>query len=334
MRKEGTRKILQAILKIVIFAILMLLLYHQLRNGLQRMPEGELYFWQKNFSFVQIIFFILTLVLMPLNWLLELLKWRSLMSAKSRTNFFDTMKAVLAGLTFALFTPNRVGEYGGRVLFVKPEQRLRTVYETVKGSIAQWLAILSGGLIGISSILFSANNEKAVELSYYLLAFALPMFLLMLLLYFRLSRLAPFILRVPLLKRIFSSQLANENFVIRDSILAKSLFWALLRYLVYTLQYLFIVLALGIENELLVSLSAISLIYLLQTGLPLPPVLGLAARGSIAVWIFGIFGNGDFQEQSSILAATFSLWGINLLLPALLGSYFIASKVGFKKKAN
>jgi hypothetical protein len=46
MRKEGTRKILQAILKIVIFAILMLLLYHQLRNGLQRMPEGELYFWQ------------------------------------------------------------------------------------------------------------------------------------------------------------------------------------------------------------------------------------------------------------------------------------------------
>lgn len=334
MQEASARKILQILLKIVIFAALMLLLYFQLQNGLQRVGEGELYFWQKGFSFLQAAYLFLAITLMPLNWGLELMKWQSLMHKAEQLDTKTAFKAMLAGITFALFTPNRIGEYGGRVLFVKPEQRLRTVFETLKGSIAQWLAILTGGVIGIFSIIFTSDNEKALELSYYLLAFALPMFLLMLVLYFRMRPLAALISGIAYLKRFVERLLEKERYRITDSILIKTYLWALLRYLVYTLQYLLILYAFGIENEPFILISAISLVYLIQTGLPLPPALGLVARGSIAVWIFGIFGNGNFQEQSIVLVATFSLWCINLLVPALFGSYFIANAVGFRKKSD
>lgn len=327
-------KFLTLLFKIAIFTALILLLYFQLQNGLQRVGARELYFWQKGISFLQLVYLILAIVLMPLNWGLELVKWRSLMSKDAHLDTKTSLKAVLAGLTFALFTPNRIGEYGGRVLFVKPEQRLRTVFETLKGSIAQWLAILTGGLIGIFSIIFMSANEKALELSYYLLAFALPMLVLMLMLYFRSRQLASCLKGIKFLKKIIERLLEKERYLITDSILIKTYLWALLRYLVYTLQYLLILYAFGIENEPFLFISAISLVYLIQTGLPLPPALGLVARGSIAVWIFGIFGNGNFQEQSIVLAATFSLWCINLLVPALFGSYFIANAVGFRKKAD
>jgi uncharacterized integral membrane protein len=327
-------KFLTLLFKIAIFAALILLLYFQLQNGLQRVGERELYFWQKGISFLQLVYLILAIVLMPLNWGLELVKWRSLMYKAEQLDTKIAFIAMLAGITFALFTPNRIGEYGGRVLFVKPEQRLRTVFETLKGSIAQWLAILTGGVIGICSIVFKSDNEKALELSYYLLAFALPMFLLMMVLYFRLRPLAALISGISYLKRFVERQLEKERYRIADSILIKTYLWALLRYLVYTLQYLLILYAFGIENEPFLLISAISLVYLIQTGLPLPPALGLVARGSIAVWIFGIFGDGNFQEQSIVLAATFSLWCINLLVPAFFGSYFIANAVGFRRKAD
>ena len=327
-------KFLTLLFKIAIFAALILLLYFQLQNGLQLVGERELYFWQKGISFLQLVYLILAIVLMPLNWGLELVKWLSLMYKAEQLDTKIAFIAMLAGITFALFTPNRIGEYGGRVLFVKPEQRLRTVFETLKGSIAQWLAILTGGVIGICSIVFKSDNEKALELSYYLLAFALPMFLLMMVLYFRLRPLAALISGISYLKRFVERQLEKERYRIADSILIKTYLWALLRYLVYTLQYLLILYAFGIENEPFLLISAISLVYMIQTGLPLPPALGLVARGSIAVWIFGIFGDGNFQEQSIVLAATFSLWCINLFLPALFGSYFIANVVGFRKKAD
>ena len=55
------------------------------------------------------------LVMMLANWMLESYKWRLLMTAIEDIGFFKSMKAIFSGITIALFTPNRVGEYGGRV---------------------------------------------------------------------------------------------------------------------------------------------------------------------------------------------------------------------------
>lgn len=63
---------------------------------------------------------------------------------------WPAFKAVAAGVAFSQLTPNRVGEYGGRLLLLAPQHRWNAVTATLLGSIAQWIALLSGGLAGLS----------------------------------------------------------------------------------------------------------------------------------------------------------------------------------------
>src|SRR5262249_6990083 len=56
-------------------------------------------------------------VMMLLNWGLEACKWRLLLWPLEKISFGRSFKAILAGVALALNTPNRIGEYGGRVLY-------------------------------------------------------------------------------------------------------------------------------------------------------------------------------------------------------------------------
>ncbi|MBK7946332.1 MAG: flippase-like domain-containing protein [Flavobacteriales bacterium] len=56
-------------------------------------------------------------VLMLLNWGLESRKWRILVSDVERISRWRAFMATLAGTPIGLITPNRVGEFVGRVLF-------------------------------------------------------------------------------------------------------------------------------------------------------------------------------------------------------------------------
>ncbi|HEX3769166.1 MAG TPA: hypothetical protein VHT72_12360, partial [Puia sp.] len=56
--------------------------------------------------------------LMVINWSLETAKWKIALMPIQTVSFFRALKAILAGTCIASFTPNRVGEYLGRMLFV------------------------------------------------------------------------------------------------------------------------------------------------------------------------------------------------------------------------
>jgi hypothetical protein len=85
----------------------------------------------------------------------------------------------------------------------------------------------------------------------------------------------------------------------------------------------------GFEAPVGSAILAILIIYLLQTGIPLPPSTGLLARGNIALFIFGFLGAME-TNATAVLAATFSLWIINVVLPAVLGAFFI-TKLGWNR---
>ena len=53
--------------------------------------------------------------MMFLNWLVEALKWRYMISKIENISIMTAYRAVLTGITVSTFTPNRIGEYGGRV---------------------------------------------------------------------------------------------------------------------------------------------------------------------------------------------------------------------------
>jgi hypothetical protein len=135
------------------------------------------------------------------------------------------------------------------------------------------------------------------------------------------------------LKRFFKDIVVLKNYDTKT--LSKALGFAFLRYLIYTFQYLLLLYFFGINVTLIEGLSGIATIFILQTSIPLPPLLGLVVRSEIAILVWGIFSNNEL----SILAATFVLWVLNLIVPALLGAIFIVNinvlkSLGYDKKKN
>jgi hypothetical protein len=80
---------------------------------------------------------ILVIVLMPMNWLMETLKWRSLVQEVTAINFLKAIRSVLFGISLSLLTPNRVGELGGRLLYIPKEVHLKVLYTNTLCSLSQ-----------------------------------------------------------------------------------------------------------------------------------------------------------------------------------------------------
>ena len=261
----------------------------------------------------------LTLFLMPINWATETLKWLPLIKIAEPLSFRQGFKAVLAGVTFSLFMPNRVGEFGGRVLFLRRRNALKGMFTTFVGSWAQQTVLITFGFFGFAYFLIDLW-----KVDFYVLQgvffMGLTTIALLFFLFLNLEVVVPifkkarFLYRFP---RLIKSVNVIRQYKRRD--LAKTLMWAFVRYAIYSVQYYMMLRFFGIDVPILRGMACIATIYLLQTSIPLPPVVSLLARGEVALKVWGIFD----ANEISILAATFTLWVINLILPAFIGLILI-----------
>lgn len=260
-------------------------------------------------------------LLLPFNWLAEVQKWRPLIRKHEPMSQWRAIKAVLAGTSFALFTPNRVGEYGARILFVRSENQWKALIANAVGNLSQYLVILScgaGGSIWLAGRLLGWGPALQIA------ALASALLLLVLLFYinFNIGLVIPWIRRVPLLRH-WESFLREIHFLekIERQELTWVLVWSVFRYAVYSTQYFLLLQFFEINTGISAGYAGVATIYLLQTVVPLPAVAGLLVRGSLAVFVWSHFG----ANEISSLATTFVLWIINLILPALLGTFSLYS---------
>jgi hypothetical protein len=72
-----------------------------------------------------------------LNWGLEAAKWKRLLRNTESVSLAKAYRGVLTGVAFTLFTPNRIGEYLGRIWHLAAESRGAAVSLSVAGGIAQ-----------------------------------------------------------------------------------------------------------------------------------------------------------------------------------------------------
>ncbi len=262
---------------------------------------------------------IIAIILLPINWLLETIKFRSLLPVHQKLGFFTVLKSVMAGVTFSIFTPNRIGEYAGRIFFVKNSYRTRTVIATIVGSFAQQIILLGVGVIGFSIFLTSVIKiEKLYVIGIFIVAIAF--IFLMLISYYNID------LALKVIKKIvgehrfktYLKQLKVLKFYTKER-LTFGLMYAAMRYFVYSSQYFLVLKFFGAEISVLQGIISISTIYFLQTGIPLPPIVGMFARAEVALKVMGSY----MISSLSILSATFTLWTINLFFPAILGMVFL-----------
>lgn len=275
--------------------------------------------FQQHFVWSNMHWLLLDILLIPINWGLEAAKWRGLIKGFSNYSFWQTYKAILAGVTVGLFTPNRVGEYGGRVLMVAPEHNWKAVVATMVGSLSQLLVLIALGMLGTTY--FSATFLSLPPyLLFVLLGIGLLLISLMLFCFYNIDLLVPIAKRLPFInfiKKYIKDLKVLTAYTSQE--LTVTIFYSLLRCVVYFTQYYFMLRFFGIEIPLLEGYAGIGTVYLIQTGIPLPPLLDLLARGEIALFVWGYFT----QDEVAILATSFTLFILNLIVPALIGALFI-----------
>lgn len=328
-----SHKKLNLAFKLLIATLLFYVIYRQIfarENAAELFANFKVQLREGN-----ILYLIVCIILMPINWLLESKKWQTLSKNFEPQNLSDSIKTVLGGVVCSLFSPARIGEYGGRVLFVKSENNWKAVTATMVGSVSQLAVVLSIGSLGLIGWL----DYYAVSNRFSLIALIVLWFCFTLLglgVYYHIDLFINILRRVKLFNR-FKSFYEGLSVLkeYQQSDLTKTLGYSFIRYMVYSTQYLLLLLFFGINIGLFASFSGISAIFFIQTGVPLPPIWDLFARGEVAIQIWGIYG----ANELSILAATFTLWAINLILPSLLGLIFIVKiniikSIGYGKENN
>ena len=259
------------------------------------------------------------LILMPINWALEAIKWRLLMMSSTQISWTRTFQSIMSGIAMASVTPARIGEYAGKVLFVESKDRWLSVSASFVSSLAQLYCIWILGWLG-TLYLINVKGNLPTWFSWTFVGLGLMVLFLIGFLFFNAKIIEDFarkMIQHSKLREILGRFRPVLHF--ETGIMLKLIAWAMLRVLVYSLQFAMLLKFFGVDLSWISMFSVIWAVYLFQSGLPLPPIMGLVARGEIAIFLFNLFG----ANALSVAAATFGIWMINLILPALIGLIII-----------
>lgn len=274
-----------------------------------------------SFSSPMIWNLVAVLLLMVVNWGIEAIKWKTSILSIQQISFFKAFKAVLSGVSFSVSTPNRIGEYLGRILYMDEGNRLKTISITIVGSISQLIITLLMGFVGLIVL---QNNIEASHIvtsiwMKVLLWGVLAALLVISLFYFRLSWLIRLVDRLPGNKKFTYLVSALENF--DTALLMRLLLLSALRFTVFILQYYLLFQLFDVAISWPQTLFSVSVTFLIMAVIPTIALAELGLRGEVSLKLIGLFSSNNL----GILMTSMSIWLINLILPAIVGSLLILS---------
>lgn len=261
------------------------------------------------------------LELMFINWALETVKWQRLMGKLEKLTFWHAYKAILAGVTVSFFTPNRVGEFMGRIIFLYKANKAKAILGTIVGSFAQLTCTIFFGAVSFAWILnhftniFGELGTEKQAITAAIVTLFIAVFIIVL--YFNIGLLHKLMQRVKL-KKIAKYTAILTRYKRND--LLSVLFISALRYMVFTTQYVMVLYFFDISFGVVDMFLAVSVIFLLQSSIPSLAFTELGNRGVIALFILELVAN---TNHLSILSAAYTLWAINIVMPSLIGLVFI-----------
>ena len=266
---------------------------------------------QKVYSILGSVF-----LLMFANWFLESLKWRFLISPVQRLSIWKAIESVFCGLTLAVFTPNRIGEYGGRVFFLAPRKRILGLVAMGVGAVGQMVVT---NILGAIAILWFIHTYVEMDfwLFYGICVLALVYCLFFLLLFFNISSLLAILNSIRLLKRLRRFFRILARYHLKELIIVFA--YSLLRFIAFTSQYCLVITLLIPDIPLFQMVMMIFILFFIQSALPSLDLLDVGVRAMTATYFFSFITTNEV----AIMAATASVWLVNLIIPAILGSVFV-----------
>ncbi|WP_158839232.1 hypothetical protein [Polaribacter sp. L3A8] len=252
-----------------------------------------------------------------LNWYLEANKWHLLISFISNYSFKSALIQSLSSLTTSLITPNRIGEYGAKALYFEKKHRKQILGLNLVGNFYQMLTTLIFGVTGFTYFVFKHNvaiNISQIS-SILLIGISIIVSLIFLIKHFN-------------FKGLSFEKVRNFIKKIPAALNRKVALISLLRFVIFSHQFYYLLLIFNVDISYIDAISAISSVYLIASTIPMLSLFDVVLKGSVAIWVFPFFN----IEPLTILSITTIMWLLNFVLPATIGSYFVLTfKPNFTK---
>lgn len=259
----------------------------------------------------------IVVLLTPVNWACESRKWQLLAQKIGQISFLQSLKGVLAGLALGFMMPNNVGDAAGRVLSLQSNQRLTGVGAALLSNGLQFYTSLLFGTLGWA-YLISQQSMLQQWPQLMLLGLLIVTILFGIWLIIRRKSAEKYLERFRWFRWIepYVDVIAQYNL----TEIRRAFCWAILRYGVFTIQFGLLLLVFDVSLPVLAAISSIFLVFFAKTLIPALNFLGdLGIREASSLYFFSFYT----VEPARIVAVTLTLWCINILLPVLIGVFWV-----------
>lgn len=236
------------------------------------------------------------------NWWLEALKWRLLVTNLEKLSLANAAKGLLAGAAANNVIPFRVGEFLGRVMYLKEENRQPALLNNYFGATCQTIVTLFAGIPAAYALL----GPKAAQYGKSSLYYILPLLLLLAIAWFMVrshSRKPAWLEKWLMGFRHFSGKQIAGTFAL-----------SLLRYLVFGGFYAISLICFQL-TDISTALIGVACIFFIQTFTPGMVYTDAAVRLSLPLLVFTL---PDAQKPVLLGIAVINYF-YNVLLPAICG---------------
>lgn len=231
-----------------------------------------------------------------------------------RISLGKSLQSILTGVAVSVITPNRIGEYMGRILYLRNPNKIQGITVTIVGSFAQ---LIITGFAGVIGLVYYLVVVKQLLWLYFLLGASLLLLLGLSYLYFHLQRFYKLVERFSYFRKLKVYIEVVQRF--GRTQLIRILLLSLLRYFVYTVQLVLLMKLFLVNINILSLVHVIWLIFWAMAIVPTIAVVEVGVRGETAVYFLAPLST----NYVGILSATSVLWLINLIIPALIGCLFV-----------
>jgi hypothetical protein len=319
------KKILSYLLKLGILILAFWFIYHRILKNDENLHNFQVLVARISYSKV-FVTMSLVVLLMIVNWTLEALKWWHLTRLLSPMSVWKAIESVFCGLTWAIITPNRFGEYGGRIMFLPNRKRIHGIFAMAVGSFGQ--NVITNVLGAIASVWFLYTFIHLNSWVMLGITIAAAIFIgLMLTFYFHIKWMVSLLNSIKFLKKfhrffdIMGKYKAGE--------LLNIMWFCLARFFVFTFQYYLVIHLLIPEIPLFEMSMLMFVFFFVQSAIPSLDIVDIGVRSITADKLFGYVTD----QHIAVVVAVSLIYIINLIIPAILGSVFVFKLKFFDRTA-
>jgi hypothetical protein len=313
VNKTTKKKLLNYVAAPALMVLLLWLIYQQVihKGDLPGQWTDFKRHWQEGNK----LFLCMVLLLAPVNWMLEAAKWKMLLQKIEPVSFRKALASTLSGIAFSLVTPNKIGDFAGRILYLDDKNKLRAAIATLISNLSQTIITYIFGIAGLIylNIAYPGSWQLLVLLAALLSAALLFFF------YLRIDLIAGWAEKRPWLRKVIISIRILKRYSRKD--LLQLLAVSCCRFCVYNLQFLVLANVLGAGIPWGSGFLVSGLMFWMITVIPSIFLADLGVRGYVAGLLFT--DTAMASNSVAILAGSYMIWLLNLVVPAIIGSILL-----------